>query len=99
MVVGNDYRAFRSNMKLNANVTKWLEIGANINFQDRTDGDNAVDWGKQITKNSPFASYRNEAGDLEIYPMGNIAGNRGWNYDLISNSPNGNLDILYLIQS
>lgn len=81
VVVGNDYRAFRSNMKLNANVTKWLEIGANINFQDRTDGDNAVDWGKQITKNSPFASYRNEAGDLEIYPMGNIAGNRGWNYD------------------
>lgn len=81
VVVGNDYRAFRSNLKLNASVTNWLELGANVNFQDRTDGDNAVDWGKQVTVNSPFASYRNEEGELEIYPMGNIAGNKGWNYD------------------
>ena len=81
VVVGNDYRAFRSNLKLNASVTNWLELGANVNFQDRSDGDNAVDWGKQVTVNSPFAQHRNEEGELEIYPMGNVSGNRGWNYD------------------
>lgn len=78
---GDDYTTFRSNMKLNAKVTDWFEVGANVNFQDRTDGNNAVDWEKQITENSPFASYRNENGELEPYPMGNISGNKGYNYD------------------
>ncbi len=60
VAVGNDYTTFRSNMKVNAKVTNWFEVGANVNFQERTDGDTTVDWGKQITENSPFASYRNE---------------------------------------
>ncbi|MCD8182615.1 MAG: SusC/RagA family TonB-linked outer membrane protein [Bacteroides sp.] len=81
VVAGDDYRAFSSNMKVNAKVTKWLKIGANVNFQDRTDGNQKVDWEKQITVNSPFASYKNEDGELEIYPMGNVSGNRGYNYD------------------
>lgn len=81
VVVGNDYSTFRSNLKLNASVTKWLEVGTNINFQQRTDGDRTVDWNRQVTVNSPFAQYRDAKGELEIYPMGNIAGNKGWNYD------------------
>lgn len=81
VVEGNDYRSFRSNLKLNAKVTDWLEVGANVNFQDRTDGDSAVDWEKQITVNSPFATYKDENGNLELYPMGNVSGNKGWNYD------------------
>lgn len=35
-VQGNDYQAFRSNLKMNAKVTNWLEVGANVNFQDRS---------------------------------------------------------------
>ena len=34
-VQGNEYHAFRSNMKISAKITDWLEIGANVNFQDR----------------------------------------------------------------
>lgn len=81
VAVGNDYTTFRSNMKVNAKVTNWFEVGANVNFQERTDGDTTVDWGKQITENSPFASYRNENGELERFPMGNVSGNTGYNYD------------------
>ncbi|MDR0370546.1 MAG: TonB-dependent receptor plug domain-containing protein, partial [Prevotellaceae bacterium] len=43
VVKGNDYRAIRSNMKLEGQVNKWLTISANVNFQDRSDGDIAVD--------------------------------------------------------
>lgn len=81
VVKGNDYTTFRSNMKINANVTKWLEVGANVNFQERTDGDTTVDWESQITRNSPFAQYKDEEGKLERYPMGNIAGEVGFNHD------------------
>ena len=81
IVKGNDYTTFRSNMKINANVTKWLEVGANVNFQERTDGDTTVDWASQITRNSPFAQYRDEEGNLERFPMGNIAGEAGFNHD------------------
>ena len=35
-IVGNDYSAFRANLKVSGKVTDWLEIGANINFQART---------------------------------------------------------------
>ena len=29
-VQGNEYNAFRSNMKINAKITDWLEVGANV---------------------------------------------------------------------
>lgn len=32
-VQGNEYNAFRSNMKINAKITDWLEVGANVNFR------------------------------------------------------------------
>ncbi len=79
---GNDYEAIRSNLKVEGKVSDWLEIGANINFQDRTDGDLAVDWNRQVTVNSPFANYRDENGDLTAHPMGDLlAANYGYNYD------------------
>ena len=82
VAVGNDYRAVRSNLKLDCNVTDWLSVGTNFNFQDRTDGDLAVNWGNQITLNSPFAEYADENGNPVAHPMGDlIALNRGYNYD------------------
>lgn len=33
LVQGNEYNAFRSNMKINAKITDWLEVGANVNFR------------------------------------------------------------------
>ena len=84
-VQGNEYRAFRSNMKLRTHVTDWLEIGANINFQDRSDGDIQVDlgsnyWDNNMLRNSPFASLRNSDGGYEQYPMSGLPTNGGYNY-------------------
>ena len=79
---GNDYSAIRSNMKVEGKITKWLDIGANINFQQRTDGDLVVDWGRQIINNAPFASYKDATGNLLVHPMGdNMVNNYGYNYD------------------
>ncbi len=69
VVVGNDYTTIRSNLKLEGEVTDWLTIGANVNFQDRSDGDLAVDWSGQIHQNSPFTQFRDENGELIAHPM------------------------------
>lgn len=86
VAVGNDYSSIRSNLKVEGKVTDWLDIGANINFQHRTDGDLAVDFDKQMRSNSPFASYKDADGNLLVYPMGEaVTVNRGYNYDFDRN--------------
>lgn len=83
VIVGDNYEAIRSNLKVDGKVTDWLNIGANVNFQDRSNGNIATDWGRAITLNSPFASYRDAEGNLEIHPQGSgLTGLiRGYNYD------------------
>lgn len=86
VAVGNDYTAVRSNLKVEGKITDWLDVGANVNFQHRTDGDLAVDWDKQIRSNSPFASYKDAGGNLVVNPMGDsFVANRGYNYDFDRN--------------
>ena len=84
VVKGNDYRAFRSNFKLNASVTDWLEVGMNVNFQDRSDGDIQVSlggnyWEDNMTRNSPFAPIT-EDGHYVQYPMNGRQMNGGYNF-------------------
>ena len=79
--VGDDYRTVRASLKVNADITKWLEMGANVNFQDRSNDSNPLDYASEATKNSPFANHTDADGNLERFPMGNIAGNSGANYD------------------
>ena len=84
-VKGNEYRSIRANMKVSGKVTKWLEIGANVNFQDRSDGDITVGlgtnyWDNNQLRNSPFSTYRNEDGTLAQYPM-NQKDYGGYSYD------------------
>lgn len=84
-VRGNDYKAFRANMKLNAKVTSWLELGANVNFQERTDGDIQVSlgsnyWDNNMLRNSPYASMYTEDGGYQQYPMTGKQTNGGYNY-------------------
>lgn len=84
-VKGNDYSAMRANLKVSGKVTDWLEIGANVNFQDRTDGDIAVSlgtnyWDANMLRNSPYSDYTNEDGSLAQYPMGSTV-KRGYNYE------------------
>ncbi|MDR1369192.1 MAG: SusC/RagA family TonB-linked outer membrane protein [Dysgonamonadaceae bacterium] len=85
-VKGNEYSAMRANMKLDGKITNWLEVGANVNFQDRSDGDVAVglgtnDWDENQARNSPFASYLDEDGQPKRWPMDNQNSNHGYNYD------------------
>lgn len=84
-VRGNEYTAFRSNMKVNAKVTDWFELGANVNFQDRTDGDIQVSlgsnyWDNNMLRNSPYASMYTEDGKYQQYPMTGQVTNGGYNY-------------------
>lgn len=78
---GNDYQTFRANIKVNSEITSWFELGANINFQDRTDSDTSMSWDDAIQRNSPYANYVDKDGNLDPYPMGNVAGNSGDNHD------------------
>ena len=84
-VQGNEYHAFRSNMKISAKITDWLEIGANVNFQDRSDGDIQVSlgsnyWDANMLRNSPYASMYDEKGGYQQYPMSGLPTNGGYNY-------------------
>lgn len=85
VIEGNDYHAFRSNMKLNAKITDWLEMGVNVNFQDRSDGDVSVSlgtnyWDNNQTRNSPFAPIADDNGNYVQYPMNGTPTNGGYNY-------------------
>lgn len=82
----NNYRAVRSNLKLEGKVNKWLEIGANVNFQDRSEGDlqpglGTNYWESNQIRNSPFSHYLNPDGGLSQFPMGDESIKRGYNYD------------------
>jgi TonB-linked SusC/RagA family outer membrane protein len=85
-VTGNEYNSVRANMKLDGKVNKWLEIGANVNFQNRSDGDLQPGlglnyWDANQVRNSPYASYRDSDGNLVVHPMGDGAGHKGYNFD------------------
>ncbi len=85
VIQGNDYESFRANMKINAKITPWLEIGANANFQNRTDGDIQVSisdkyWEANMLRNSPFATFKNEDGSYCQYPFNGNPTNGGYNY-------------------
>lgn len=82
----NNYKAIRSNVKIEGKVNKWLEVGANINFQDRSDGDLQPGlglnyWDNNQIRNAPFSHYTNADGSLSQYPMGDNSILRGYNYD------------------
>lgn len=84
-IIGDDYRAVRANMKLSGKVTDWLEIGANVNFQDRSDDAQPVSigtnyWDNNQLRNSPFSTYYNADGSLAQYPM-NELDEAGYNYE------------------
>lgn len=79
-VVSDNYRAIRANMKINTQVTSWFELGANINFQDRSDGNVDIDM-EQTIRNSPYADYANEMGEPAQFPLSSEFSQRGYNYD------------------
>ncbi len=79
-VIGDDYKSIRSNLKLDATVSNFLTLGANVNFQDRTDGNLAVAPGDVLQKNSPYSTPYEDDGSLAWHPMGENPLNMGYNY-------------------
>ena len=84
-IQGDDYHAYRANMKLNAKITDWLEVGANVNFQDRSDESQAVPlgsnyWDDNQLRESPYASRYDENGNEIQYPRTGNPTNGGYNY-------------------
>nr|WP_294781073.1 SusC/RagA family TonB-linked outer membrane protein [uncultured Flavobacterium sp.] len=85
-IQGNDYSAVRANMKVDAKITDWLEFGANVNFQDRSDGDISVGtgtnyWESNMLRNSPFSNFKEANGDYARQPMGQTIGGYNYYYD------------------
>lgn len=78
--VSDSYNAMRANMKVEAKVNKWLEIGANVNFQDRSDGNVTLSY-DELMRNSPYGDYADENGNPVQYPMSGDFSQRGYNYD------------------
>ena len=81
-LIDDTYRAVRANMKVNTKVTDWLEIGANVNFQDRSDGSIGMDE-EMFMRNSPYADYADENGNPVQYPNDESYSQRGENYDFL----------------
>jgi TonB-linked SusC/RagA family outer membrane protein len=77
--ISDEYQAVRANMKVDAKVTKWFEVGANVNFQDRSDGEIGIDL-DYLMRNSPYADYVDENGNLVQYPLSSDYSQRGYNY-------------------
>jgi len=80
VVRSDGYRAIRANMKVNMKVTNWFEIGANVNFQDRSDGNIDLDVGATL-QSSPYGDYGDEFGNPIQYPLDENYSQRGYNYD------------------
>lgn len=80
VVRSDGYRAVRANMKVNLKVTKWFEIGANVNFQDRSDGNIDLDVAATL-QSSPYGDYADANGNVLQYPLDGSYSQRGYNYD------------------
>ena len=84
-IQGDDYHTYRANMKLNAKITDWLEVGANVNFQDRSDISQKVPlgsnyWDDNQLRESPYASRFDAEGKEVQYPRTGNPTNGGYNY-------------------
>lgn len=78
--ISDEYQAIRSNIKVEAKVNRWLEVGANVNFQDRSDGNIDIDVDQSL-RNSPYADYADDMGNPVQYPLSSEFSQRGYNYD------------------
>ncbi len=74
LVVGDEYQTYRSNIKLSSDVTKWLNLGVNVNFQERRQDGQTVDWSGQLNGNSPYSLPTDTLGNMMRYPMGTNSG-------------------------
>lgn len=87
IVTGDRFKNYRTNVRLDAEVTSFLEAGVNLHLQSRDEGPRGVNWGRQL-ENSPYATPYYEDGTLNPWPMGEQAQAQGENsfYNLAMSS-------------
>jgi TonB-linked SusC/RagA family outer membrane protein len=78
--LGDDFNTVRSRLNLNANVNKFIKVGANIQFSDRDESSvpTVMEYAKRA---SPYGNMYNDDGTVKWYPHDdNIAPNPFLNY-------------------
>jgi TonB-linked SusC/RagA family outer membrane protein len=70
VVVGDDFNRISILGKINADVTKWLNIGVDAAFSRRDYSGTAAAFGSIMSGLIPYAlNYRDDQGNLEVWPM------------------------------
>lgn len=65
--VGDDYSNVRSRINIESEITKWLTVGVNAQFANRTDGSVPIDL-TSASKASPYGMMYEPDGSLKWYP-------------------------------
>lgn len=66
---GDRFKNYRTNLRIDAKATDFLEVGANLILQNRDEGYQKIDW-EGMCKNSPYSNPYYEDGSLNPWPMG-----------------------------
>lgn len=69
LVVGDRFKNYRVNLRLDSDITNFLETGITLNLQNRVEGYPTVDWNGQL-RNSPYSTPYYADGRLNPWPMG-----------------------------
>ncbi len=72
VIVGDDFTTIRARLNVDANITKWLNVGINTQFANRDESNINADWGK-IVSNSPYGSiYMDDGTTIRISPVDDL---------------------------
>ena len=69
LVVGDRFKNYRTNLRLDGKIGNFMEAGVNLNLQSREEGFQTVSWEGQIA-NSPYSTPYYSDGTLNPWPMG-----------------------------
>jgi len=80
VIVGDDFTTIRARLNVDANITKWLNVGINTQFANRDESNINASWGL-IVNNSPYGSiYKDDGTTIRISPVDDLG--RGAKYPL-----------------
>jgi TonB-linked SusC/RagA family outer membrane protein len=72
VIVGDDFTTIRARLNVDANITKWLNVGISTQFANRDESNINADWSK-IVSNSPYGSiYMDDGITLRISPVDDL---------------------------
>jgi len=84
VIAGDEYKNYRTNLKLDANVTSFLDVGLSAKFADRSSPNQSTDWAYQIKYDTPFALPYDDSGNLVAHPLGDANIYKGYNQAYIN---------------